>query len=198
EIILLVVNDSPLKTDDRRYGLYDLFVKFDHQRFGQHPDAFERFDLKTIFPDCPTISVAPQSKGKFDIFTQADIDKIATYELDVAIRFGFQKLQGKVLETARYGIWSYRPGVSQVNRADPPGFWEMIKREGFMRTIIEMQSPEEPDGRIIYQSYAGITNYSIARTLNRPLLRSASFTIRKLTQLYEQGPSALKPVFEDG
>lgn len=194
EIAVLVINGSSSQANNRRYFLYNKYMDFDQRQFGQHPDVFQDADLNTLLPDCPIIRVEPESKAATDTFSQADVDKICAYNLDVAIQLGFQSIQGKALETARYGIWSYQPAALQGN---PAGFWEMMNRDPVIHTDIEMYSPEYPNGRVIYQAFTGATYYSVVRTLNRPFMRYAAITVHKLNGLYEQGPSALEIVIND-
>lgn len=194
EIAVLVINDTPPQANNRRSFLYDKYMDFDQRQFGQHPDVFQDADLKTLLPDCPTIGVVPESKDATDTFSQTDVDNIRTYNLDVAIQLGFQSIQGKALETARYGIWSYQPAALQGN---PAGFWEMMNRDPVIHTGIEMYSPEYPNGRVIYQAFTRATYYSVVRTLNRPFVGYAAATVHKLNELYEQGSSALQIVINE-
>lgn len=196
DTVLLIVNDSP-KGRSRWYFLYDSYIQFDQKRFGQHPNAFESKDLRTLLSDCPVIRVVPESNDLTDTFSQVDVDKIQSYNLDVAVRFGFQIPQGKILEAVRYGIWSYRPMAPQNSQYHPAGFWEVMNQDTVMSQTLEMYSKEAPNGRIIYQSYGGILNYSVVRTLNRPFLRAATFTLRKLDELYKKGPSVLQNTLDD-
>lgn len=196
-IVLLVMNDSPPKARSRNYFLYDLYIKFDQRRFVQQPDALKSTNLKEIVSDYPAIHVVPESSNSGNAFLQADVDKIRAYNLDVVICFGFQQLQGKILETARHGFWSNHPTNPQSAHNNPSGFWETMNKEGVMANVMTVHSPEHRHGRIIYRSYASASNLSVSRTNNVSLWKSASIILLKLKELYEYGSSALEKTYDE-
>ena len=82
-----------------------------------------------LLKDVPVVKVMPRQTKYRDYFRDKDIDKISTYNIDVFIRFGFRILSGRVLKSAKYGIWSFHHGDNEYKRGGPAGFWEFYERQ---------------------------------------------------------------------
>ncbi|CAN0466862.1 unnamed protein product, partial [Scytosiphon promiscuus] len=71
-----------------------------------------------------TIFLKPKRKGFLDIFSRADAEKIRSYDLDIVLRHEFNIIRGDILNSAKYGIWSFHHADNAINRGGPPAFWE--------------------------------------------------------------------------
>ncbi len=176
----------------RKYWLYKAYTKLDAWMFKVQPDAFERVNIQELVTDCPTISVNPLLKKYSDYFSQEDVQTILEHQLDVALRFGFRILKGDVLRIAKYGIWSYHHGDNLVNRGGPPGFWEVMEKHSVTGSILQILTEDLDRGKVIYRSYSPTHKRSVKRNKNNYYWQSTAFVIRKLKDLYENGPSSLE------
>ncbi len=95
------------------------------------------------------IKITPKRKKFSDYFSDEDIKKITDLTPDVIIRFGFRILRGKILTTAKYGIWSLHHADYRVNRGGPPGFWEVVNREPTTGITLQVLTEELDAGKII-------------------------------------------------
>ena len=50
-------------------------------------------------------------------------DLIKSKNLDILFRRDFRILKGEILNSARFGIWSFHHGDNDHFRGLPPGFW---------------------------------------------------------------------------
>ena len=85
-------------------------------------------DITELTQDIPTIFCTPIIRGISSYFEEIDIQEIRNQNLDFILRFGFDIIRGEVLNTARYGIWSFHHDDERIIRGGPPGFWEFMKK----------------------------------------------------------------------
>lgn len=167
--------------------LYEAYSRLDDLIYKVEPDAFEDLDTAPMLGDCPVIRVNPTMKKYSDYINEEDIEAILAYDLDVALRFGFRILKGRVLQIAKYGVWSYHHGDNLVNRGMPPGFWEVMNDEPVTGSILQSLTEELDDGKVIYRSWAPTINrFSVKTNNNNYYWKSSTFVMRKLKELYEQ------------
>ncbi|NLG98794.1 MAG: hypothetical protein GX491_15665 [Chloroflexi bacterium] len=177
--------------DHRGDLVYLLYHKIDRRLFRPKPDAFELVDTRSLLIDCPTLIVKPVQKKFSDYLEPDDAEAIRSAGLDVALRFGFRILRGGFLKIARFGVWSYHHGDNLVNRGGPPGFWEVMEGSPVTGSILQILSEKLDGGEVIYRSYAATEPYSVILNKNAYYWKSSAFVMRKLKDLYENGPQAL-------
>lgn len=97
-------------------------------RFIFKPRSKYPADLTDLTCDIHTIFCKPKMKGISTYFDEVDIQEIRNQNLDFILRFGFDIVRGEVLNTAKYGIWSFHHDDERIIRGGPPGFWEFMKK----------------------------------------------------------------------
>lgn len=203
-------NDGSLRKVRERPDLvlYWLYQAVDTRLFGQRgPSGLPRIDAKDgrlredpFFPGdigplvrgVPQITVHPRKTRFSDYFTDEDTRTIASFDLDVVLRFGFRILRGDALEIARYGVWSYHHGDNWEYRGGPAGFWEVFDRAPVTGAILQRLTEDLDNGVVLCRSYSSTDRYSVARNRTHYFWTSAAFVMRKLRELHEDGPSALE------
>ena len=187
--------------------LYWLYQAADMRLFGQtsareaplidakgapvREDPFFTADISPLVAGVPQITVRPEQTRFSDRFSDDDIRTIASFDLDVVLRFGFRILRGDALEIARHGVWSYHHGDNQKYRGGPAGFWEVFERAPVTGAILQRLNEDLDNGDVLYRSYSSTDKYSVARNRSHYFWTSAAFVIRKLRDLHEGGPAAL-------
>jgi hypothetical protein len=207
EVALVVRNEAVLYprpkntaewlTRIRRSFLFQIYTRLDERRFRRAPDPFEPTDLTPLLLGVPVIRVQPRMTKFSDFFEDEVVDRILEHDLDVALRFGFRILKGRSLEIARHGVWSYHHGDNLVNRGGPAGFWEVMENEPVTGSILQILTEELDNGRAIYRSWAATDRYSVVRNRQNYYWKSAAFIGRKLRDLHDDGPSALRDPLGD-
>ena len=173
--------------DNWKNILFILYFKFDRKLFKVQPDAFESKDATNLLQGVPTIIVKPVSTKFFDRFPNEDILVIKEHKLDVLIRFGFRILKGDILNSTKYGIWSYHHGDNHVNRGMPAGFWEVMENWDVTGSILQILNEELDAGKVLCRSYSQTDERSIHRNKNNFYWKTLSFIPRKLEELYNVG-----------
>ena len=87
---------------NRHSLLFALHDRLDQRKFGTPDDPLRHGRrVARCSSSIPTIDVTPRETKFSDYFSDADVERIATYDLDVALRLGFRILRGRALEIAR-------------------------------------------------------------------------------------------------
>src|SRR5215208_1938431 len=148
EICLIIKNEATVEPlgrlqsywKNRSYLLYSLYNRVDRYIPLVEDDAFAEMDLQEVVSDVRVIGLMPIMKKFSDWFPQDAIEKIRTYDLDVAISFGFRILRGEALRIAKHGVWSYHHGDNLVNRGGPAGFWEVMDGSPINGSVLQVLS----------------------------------------------------------
>jgi len=194
-IELIVLNDiqkenkSLLKKiiKNRKKLLYMTYCQFENKLFKCSPDAFERMDSKVILSDLPTIKVKPRKSSYFDFIENENILKIKNYNIDVFIGLGFNILQGEILHSSKYGIWSYHHNNDQDIEGELLGFWEVFQKHLVTETTLQILSEDFDASVMLCKSYSSTDHLFVNRNRNKCYWKSLSFLPRKLEELYQFG-----------
>lgn len=151
------------------------------------PDALERRDLEELINSIPTIYIKPVQKKWSDYFKDDDLDKISEHHIDIFIRAGFRILRGKILNTSKYGIWSYHHGDNYTNRGGPAGFWESMENWPETGSVLQILTEDLDNGKILYRSFSCTNDLSVSDNRNNIYWKSVSFIMRKIKELYNKG-----------
>ena len=170
--------------DNRNYLLYAFYSKLDNARIKVAPDAFESTDIKPLVSDCPVIEVQPVMKTYSDWFPDDAIKQIRSFDLDVALCFGFRILKGESLNIARHGVWSFHHGDNLINRGGPAGFWEVMEGIPVTGSVLQVLTEDLDNGRVIYRSWSPTSDkFSVKANRNNLYWKTAEFVVRKLREL---------------
>ncbi len=201
EIVLVIKNETtepPKPSRIRQYWgnrdrlLYILYSKLDEAKSKVAFDGFETTDIAPLVEHCPVINVRPQMQKFTDRLQEEDVKKILEHRLDVALRFGFRILKGRVLEIARYGVWSYHHGDGLVNRGGPAGFWEVLEGNPITGVMLQILTEDLDNGKVLYRSWSPtIDKFSVRTNRNHYYWKSSALVMRKLKELYQSGSLSL-------
>ena len=173
---------------NRKYLLYALYHRLDSRAQMTTNDAFEEVDVQRLLDDSPVVGVMPEMKKFSDWFSEEAIEKIRSYNLDVAISFGFRILRGEALRIAKHGVWSYHHGDNLVNRGGPAGFWEVMDASPISGSILQVLSEDLDNGEVLGRTWLRTSDrFSVRISKNNLYWRSSSFVMRKLSELYDNG-----------
>lgn len=173
---------------NRNHLLYAAYTKFDNRFSHCEPDAFKKVSIEDLLDATPIIEVTPISQKFSDEISDDDFRLIQKFDLDVAIRFGFRILKGRILEIARYGIWSYHHDDGMIYRGSPPGFWEVMEDNPVTGSMLQILNEQLDNGTVIYRSWAPTVNrFSVKKNTNNYYWKSAAFMMRQLKALHETG-----------
>lgn len=167
--------------------LWGAYHEIDRRR-SDYRDAFRPVDCEPLLAGVPRIEVMPLMKKYSDYIPDADLESIREHDIDVFLRLGFRILRGGILETPRYGVWSYHHGDNRLNRGGPAGFWEVFERWPETGSILQILTEDLDFGRLIFRSVSGTDQASLIRNRSGLYWKTLSFVPRNLRDLHRHGP----------
>ena len=166
---------------------YEIFNKIDEKLFTREPNAFKMMDIQKLLSTTALVSVKPIRNGDSDIFNPEDVEKIRNFDLDILVKAGFGKLQAEILSSAKYGVWFYDHSDNQLNRGEPPGFWEVVESWPETGATLSIAHENPQRGQAVYRSRFLTYPFSPARNRNVQFWASASFLPRQIELLHYLG-----------
>jgi hypothetical protein len=199
--IVLIVRKTLSATDSARIFreltgrgdrlLWRVCSKLDSLAMSPYPDPLEQIDMGRGANDWPMLTVQSFRSGQEDYLNDKDILKIVSYDIDVVLDFGNRRMGGAATRIARHGVWSASTSINAVRRGGPPGFWEVMGGEAATEFTLRIATDEENCEKIPYRSYTSTDLFSVKGTQSKLYWKSATAIVRKLRDLFEQGPESL-------
>ena len=146
---------------------------------------FDKFDLDSYGIKFLVVKPNLSSKGLVYRYTEEDLKKIESLNLDLLIKGGGGILRGRILETCHKGIIAFHHADNDVNRGGPPGFWEVYNKEKRTGFIIQLLKDELDGGDVIFRGFSAT---SFLYTLNyvNLLTKSNVFLHKAIESLAEE------------
>ncbi len=171
------------------HGFFKVYTKIEPRLYKTETNAFAATDTKGLLENIPLLEVDCIEKKFSDYLTEADVEQIRTYKVDVFLRLGFRILRGDILNAAKLGIWSYHHGDNRHYRGGPAGHWEVLKRERTAGSILQILTEDLDGGEVLYRSWSSV-DVSATRTINSMFWKTALFVPRMLNELHRLGETA--------
>ncbi len=194
QLVMLILDDRTpeelgKKSRFRKYFSRNmLFHLFD--RFFFHPSEKKGEDLHPEMSAASILKCKVGKKGHSEFFSPADIDRIRSQNLDFILRFGFNIIRGEILESARYGIWSFHHDDERKYRGGPPCFWEIYFRDTVTGAILQRLTDRLDNGIILKKAYLRTLKQSYSHNLNQMLAVSSSWPVLVADEIIRNGYKA--------
>ncbi len=178
EICVLIIKEEAPKAplgfwerQRKRHWSTALYRRYRQRNF--RPGAMTREDLSPILGALPRVMVAPLTvKGK-EQFTNTDVDRIRDHRVDVLLRFGFNILEGEILDLPTHGIWSFHHGDPCKFRGGPPGLWEIMKGDPVTGAVLQRLTDRLDAGLILREGWFPTIDHSLTETVDTVLMHTA-------------------------
>ena len=176
------------KPQRRRTLFYWWYSQSDAKRNPIEPDPLERIDCSDLLTGVARIPVTPITRGFTHRFPPDAIELIRAYDLDVILRFGFDILRGEILQSARYGVWSFHHGDNDHYRGGPAYFWELVEESPLCGAVLQVLSEELDAGHVLAKLlFSSTPGLSVQKNRWGPFWGSTHMVIRKLHDLHQHG-----------
>lgn len=168
---LLVINAETPKKQSLpkkvlRYPWKHLFYRL-YLRYVFKPAMKQEVDLSNELKEVPVLPCQTRKVDFSEFFSEKDVAFIRDQNLDFILRFGFNIIRGKILHTAKYGIWSFHHGDEQEYRGGPACFWEIYRNDPVTGAILQQINEKLDAGIILRKGYLGTVDHSYSENLNR-------------------------------
>lgn len=158
---------------DWRHLLWNLFNKGFVER---RSVASHGVDLGDELSGVPEIECRPERIGRYgEGLSEDDLNVIRSADLDVILRFSFGILKGGILDSARFGVWSFHHGDEREYRGQPPGFWEMLDGRPTVGAILQRLTERLDAGTVLHRGVFRVRAHSYRRTRDELFLGSSDF-----------------------
>jgi len=156
------------------------------------PRALAPISLDAELAGVPQIVCATTRKGRFsEYFSAHDVERIRGYDLDFILRFSFGIIRGDVLESARYGVWSFHHGDETRYRGGPPGFWEIERGDPVCGAVLQRLTDRLDAGIILRRGYFKTIDYSYARNVNHLFMGTVEWPASVAAEIRATGDTAV-------
>lgn len=141
-----------------------LFSIYNNYVVPRRCEATRPVDMSDGFAQVPRLFCEVVRKGKFsEYFQEQDIVGIRKSNLDFILRFAFGIIRGDILQTARYGVWSFHHGDEQKYRGAPPCFWEIYNGEQQTGAILQRLTERLDGGVVLRKGWFPTVHHSYPR-----------------------------------
>jgi hypothetical protein len=171
----------------RKIFLYRLYMRLERMVRRKREDACTRRDLSPVIDGTPVLEVVPRRLKYSDIIEDEDVAKIREHDLDVILVLGFRLLKGGILQSARYGTWSFHHGDHDVLRGQPSCFWEVFEHHPVTGAMLHIIDERIDNGLVLAKAYSSTNLYSVCNNRNRAFWKCLHFVPRKLEELHRLG-----------
>lgn len=138
----------------------------------------KNFDCSDLFSDLPAVQCKTKKKGKFsEYFEPDDITLINEASLDFIIRFGFNIIRGEILNSAKYGVWSFHHGDEQTYRGGPTGFWEIFNDERVNGAILQKLTNKIDAGIVLKKGVFPVIAHSYPSHIDQLLFQTSNWPL---------------------
>jgi hypothetical protein len=183
EPVLLIRDVTPKRSPkfSPRTFLYDWY---DLHWVRRRCPATQAVDVRAQLGHLPSIDCSVTTRGKWSrYFSDADIERIESYDLDFMLRFAFHIIRGRILHSARYGVWSYHHDNEHRYRGGPPCFWEIFHGDDTNGAILQRLTERLDGGVVLHRGVFGIWKGSWIMNFDRALSGSADWCARVCAEI---------------
>ena len=145
-------------------------------------ESVNRSEVVEYLHSVNCIELNPQRKGFLDVFSDEESEIVQSYGLDLILRHEFNIIRGKILTSAKHGIWSFHHGDNAVNRGGPAGFWEIVLNEPCVGVTLQKLTSTLDGGEIIDKAYFN-WDFSHSVTNNDILESSVNLLFKNIDRL---------------
>ena len=156
--------------------LFRLYSWIDSRRFGTGNDPLDEVDLSRRLERAPVATLDNETLGE-----------IGRWDLDVLLKLGSRLVPDAVLGAARHGVWAYRFGAVDSDRAGPPLFWEIHDGAPVSESALLRIADRPGADQLLYASTSATDPISLHRSRTRIYWKSAEFVVRKLRDVHRDG-----------
>ncbi len=182
ELCLLIKDDNPVEKKSFIKKIisypYSKVVFRVYNRFFLRPVSKFPVDLENEFKDVPVIYCKTKSRKYSQYFYKEAIEKIKSFNLDFILRFGFNIIRGEILNSAKYGIWSFHHDDEQKYRGVPSCFREIVYDDDVNGAILQRLTNKLDGGIILKKAYFKTIKHSYAANIDQLYFETSKWPLQ--------------------
>lgn len=195
-IVLIVknkANNVATKNSNINSGsiVFRLHQKLDRLIFTHKNFYSEKKDIYKLLKEVPEVLVKPVEDRIITRFNTEDLIEIEKNNLDIILKFGFNKLFGNILKIPKYGVWSFPVVDYNIKNGVTPGYFEVVNKHPVTNTKLVILKEDPIKDIMIHSSWESTCAYSISLNANKILWRASSFIPMIMNGIYRFGDNYL-------
>ena len=204
ELKIIILNDNkPTRISPAKkvltYPYKNLLFRI-YNRYILKPSSKKPVDISEQIAGIERLKCKTNQKGYTDRFSENDIKKIKSHKPDFILRFGFNIIRGKILNSAKFGVWSFHHSDENRYRGGLSSFWEIYKKDHVNGVVLQKLTDKLDAGIILKKGYYKTINHSHSANIDQIYYESEKFPLQVCKDLINgidnQFPSHTKaPVF---
>lgn len=175
ELKLLVVNNQFQGSNAKRSFIHKLtqypyssFLFRAYKRYILKARSFLTINFEDEFKRVPRLNCNTVKKGNYSAyFNDDDVTQIKGFQLDFMLRFGFNIIKGTILQSCKYGIWSFHHADNDFIRGGPIGFWEIYLKRNTTAAILQQLNDQLDQGKVLRKGYLKTVEHSYAENIDQ-------------------------------
>lgn len=144
-------------------------------------------ELGVKLEEIPLIDCEPVYENTSTFFVDKDIETIKNQHLDFILRFGFNIIRGTILESAKYGVWSFHHDDEMEYRGGPPGFWEWMQDNPRNGVILQRLTEQLDKGLVLNKRWYPTILHSYRAHLDQLLMDSSEMPLQVCLAIQHTG-----------
>lgn len=194
------VEDEYIKSNYNSLGevILKKQISIEKKRYLSNLKTVNNKEIFEYLKSIPTIEVKPKRDGDSDIFNVEDSKKVKEFNLDVILKHGFKFISGKILNSAKYGIWLLVHSDISLKKGGFPGFWEALLKKSVVGVSLLQLSSNFSKGKTIDKAYYNPNYRSFVITNNIVKESSVSLLLKNLRILEKNGKIVIKGTVDLG
>ena len=154
-------------------------------------DAFEAHDSRALLEHMPIVVGQNTPRSTWATCTEADLQRIAGYRLDVWIRLGARDWAPETAAAAAHGVWSLHHTHCDSHGAEASAFWPVYYDWPVTESVV--RRGDGADAPVLARTYTGTNRYSVKLNQSALYWKASALMPRALETLYRLGSAALVP-----
>ncbi len=179
--IIILNNNKPTRISTVKKiftYLYKKIIFRVYNRYLLKPSSKKTVDIIKQIAEIEQLKCVTKQKGFTDRFSENDIKKIKSCNLDFILRFGFNIIRGDILYSAKHGVWSFHHDDENKYRGGPPGFWEIFKKDPVNAVILQKLTDKLDAGIILKKGFYKTINHSYSANIDQIYFESEKFPLQ--------------------
>ena len=169
------------------FTMLKLLETTDRLVFKKKFDHYMKKDLSGLIHDIPLVNISSGSEYSSENSSGQVIREIASYGLDIILKFGSHILSSDILKTANYGILTNSIDHLEAVAGIGPGFWEVVRDSPVTSSELFLLKEKPDEYEVVACSIESTCHYSIDVNRNNICWRTSLFMPRLLYGLHRNG-----------
>ncbi len=191
-IVLVIMNKrdhrhTEEKGEQSYFTMLKLLEKADRLVFNRKDDHDLKKDLSELTRNIPLVDISSGSEYSSENASVQVFREIASYGLDIILKFGSHILNSDILKTANYGILTNSIDHQKKIGGISPGFWEVVRNSPVTSSELFLLKDKLDDYQVVFCCMESTCHYSINVNRNNMYWRTSLFMPRLLDGLQRNG-----------